>query len=355
MSTKHVVSFAVALVVVLAVSTSAFAEWEVTNLSCSAYGSWVHGVSQDQMVGARSMGPPGGSEAVLWSQGQRINLHPYGVSSSYAVGVSGGQQVGWVGSYSRRAALWSGTASSWVDLHPAGALESGALGVANGKQVGYIWLGDSYHSYTHAGMWSGTAGSWVDLHPTGASESIAHGVSGGQQVGNVDNRACIWSGTPGSCVYLGTGFSNAVAISDGQQVGWIGPNSNSHAGLWTGSAGSWVDLHPSGTQSSQAHGVSAGWQAGYVTPFGDAHASVWHGTASSWIDLHTLLPSQYRSSQAEAVYVSGRDIWVVGWAANWNPYRNEAIVWHNVIPEPSSLLALGSGLLALGGLIRRRR
>ena len=28
---------------------------------------------------------------------------------------------------------------------------------------------------------------------------------------------------------------------------------------------------------------------------------------------------------------------------------SEAILWHNVIPEPSSLLALGAGLLALGG------
>jgi hypothetical protein len=33
----------------------------------------------------------------------------------------------------------------------------------------------------------------------------------------------------------------------------------------------------------------------------------------------------------------------------------EAILWHNVFPEPSSLLALGAGLLALTGVVRKRR
>jgi hypothetical protein len=59
----------------------------------------------------------------------------------------------------RHAALWGGTAASWVDLNPAGASESDAWAVHNGQQVGYATVG----GLQHAGLWSGTADSWVDL------------------------------------------------------------------------------------------------------------------------------------------------------------------------------------------------
>lgn len=47
-----------------------------------------------------------------------MNLNPTGSSSSQAFGTNGTQQVG-VATIAgvERAALWSGTAASWVDLH----------------------------------------------------------------------------------------------------------------------------------------------------------------------------------------------------------------------------------------------
>ncbi|HVZ94911.1 MAG TPA: hypothetical protein VG797_10410, partial [Phycisphaerales bacterium] len=45
-------------------------------------------------------------------------LHPAGATSSQALGVSGGQQVGNAGvAFLAHASLWNGTSGSWIDLH----------------------------------------------------------------------------------------------------------------------------------------------------------------------------------------------------------------------------------------------
>jgi len=127
----------------------------------------------------------GGSAFAGWTV---IDLNaPDMVIHSGITSISCGQQVGTVltGSnirYCLRAALWSGSAGTWVNLNPAGAAYSGARGVYQGHQVGFAWFGDDGGN-AHAGMWTGTAASWVDLNPSGATDSCAQGVSGGQQVG----------------------------------------------------------------------------------------------------------------------------------------------------------------------------
>ena len=76
-------------------------------------------------------------------------------------GVFGSQQVGHVEVFYQysHAALWEGSAASWIDLHPAGAQYSAAKGVLAGRQVGSVTIGD----VGHASMWTGSAESWVDL------------------------------------------------------------------------------------------------------------------------------------------------------------------------------------------------
>ena len=195
-----------------------------------------------------------------------------------------------------RASLWTGT-SDWINLQPAGADYSLAYAADGGRQVGTAIFGGS----DHASLWDGTALGWVDLHPAGASGSLAYGISGNKQVGTAFLGfpcASLWSGTAGSLVNLnppphpvtGYGYSSeAFAVDGGSQVGYVNTEVAKCASLWSGSAGSWVNLHPAWATTSVAYGVSGGQQVGYVYQSGGAvpfHASVWTGSAASWVDLN---------------------------------------------------------------------
>ena len=137
----------------------------------------------------------------------------------------------------------------------------------------------------------------VSLNPAGATNSVASGISGGQQVGTANfgdgygiPHAGLWSGTAESWVDLapaGAYGSYASGVSGGQQVGhaWFG--GNLHAGLWSGTAASWVDLNPAGSTYSEGVDISGGQQVGRASIGGDSmHASLWSGTAASWVDLN---------------------------------------------------------------------
>jgi hypothetical protein len=217
----------------------------------------------------------------------------------------------------QHAGLWTGTAASWVDLNPDGYVNSVAWGVSGNTQVGHAVLGGS----EHAGLWTGTAASWFDLHPTGYDGSLAFAVSGNTQVG---------------CAVLG------------------GPT---HAGLWNGTAATWVDLNPSGYDNSVACAVSGNTQVGYAytAGLGNNRAGLWTGTAASWVDLHALLPSDYDLSEAYGIDTADGETWVAGYARNSATGNPEAILWHYVVPEPSSLLALLCGLGGFGGMVWRRK
>jgi len=131
----------------------------------------------------------------------------------------------------------------------------------------------------------------VNLNPAGAAVSYANGVaglSGGQQVGQAYGHAGLWTGTPGSWVDLnpaGAGWSTANDVSDLQQVG----EAYGHAGLWSGTAGSWVDLNPAGAAWSTANDTSGGHQVGQAYIDGASRASLWTGAPETWVDLNPAL------------------------------------------------------------------
>ena len=132
--------------------------------------------------------------------------------------------------------------------------------------------------------------------PSGA----AFGIGDGQQVGHANGgHASLWTGTAGSYVDLapaGSDESQALGASGGRQVGWATPpgESTPHAGMWSGSAASWVDLNPSGATQSGANCVTAEHQFGWANIGGLGHAGMWSGSSGSWTDFSP--PGTYAST-----------------------------------------------------------
>lgn len=139
---------------------------------------------------------------------------------------------------------------------------------------------------TAQGAWTVTI-----LNPVGSTISFAEGVAGAQQVGWAGSvpHAGLWHGTAESWVSLhpaGALQSIAYATSGTHQVGYTHIAGTSRASLWTGTAASWIDLSPAGSAWSIAGAIAGAQQAGYAGFDGESHAGMWTGTADSWVDLH---------------------------------------------------------------------
>src|SRR6187401_2453849 len=141
-----------------------------------------------------------GFTSVAHAQWTVVYLHPAGATNSRVHGSDGGRQVGYaVFGTSERASLWSGSAESRVDASPA-AGGGGARAVSGTLIIGI--------RQSHAAVWT-PGGASVDLNPPESTESSCEGGDAEQQVGHA--------------------FHDATRAS-----------------LWTGSAASWVNLHPPG-------------------------------------------------------------------------------------------------------------
>lgn len=301
------------------------------------------------------------------------NLHPPTATESRGLGVDGDQHVGFARINNMdRAALWHGTAASWVDLTPDGAFESRALGVRQGQQVGWARLGN----HPNAGLWHGSAQTWVDLHPYSwplERWSEASATDGVRQAGHFQSWTSVWSGsapsiqewfTPSSSratgihgdqvvgVYNNGGSDRAFlrsqagqtwvdltplvalgsaahGVHGAQQVGEVRWGIYSHAVLWNGVADSYISLHPSGATASVAWGVFDGVQVGSACIPGSCRATLWRGNSVSAVDLHSYLSTEFNESQARAVWRDLTTTRVVGDAFNTITGRYEAIIWRS--------------------------
>jgi hypothetical protein len=213
-----------------------------------------HAVTVD--VRGRQPGWEGQSESqhVVWhgSAASAVSLHPAGALYSRASGVADGLQGGYVryatGNQAKWASLWAGAAQSISILHPGSAfIQSEILGTAPGQQVGWA---EHTGQAEHAAMWTGSAASYVDLNPPGAGLSFLYGTCGSAQVGYANlagnNGAGIWFGTPDSFIslaaFLPAGYYQSVAtcVAEANGTYYVGgyatssATHNDEAFMWVG-------------------------------------------------------------------------------------------------------------------------
>ena len=175
--------------------------------------------ADDQQVGygAREGQPTLGAieRALLWSGAPDgvIELRgPDPDRQTRALAVRDRVQVGEYGrNWSRHAAMWRGSSESMVDLHPVpprgyppDVQVSAAAGVGDGQQVGVVgWKKTALaDQVARAALWTGSAASFVDLTPRGCRDSWAYACARGRQVGwatrsakGARSRAILWSGS----------------------------------------------------------------------------------------------------------------------------------------------------------------
>ena len=256
------------------------------------------------------MGNNGGTESgAVWNTPGKAVFLAHGGTAAY--GISGSQTVGgyYAGTANEHAGVWG---PNPVDLNPPGSIASAALATDGTYQGGSVVLGDQ----KDAAIWKGTAGSFVDLSNPNWSDTVVTGLSGGVQVGygtRSTQQALLWRGSAASQVFLSPGFSYASAalgISRGQIVGFvtIQPTSSSglvrHAALWTGQTpDSAVDVG-FGPFNSQLNATNGTQQVGYAG-ISDRQPTpgVWWGSRASAQSLP--LPAGYAYGEAFGIDQDG--------------------------------------------------
>jgi len=272
----------------------------------STYGSIGRALRGGVQVGSVTIPRGTAARAAIWSGTPQswVDIHPAHmeeVTSTVAYAFDG-DTIG--GTYFidtgaqfvlGRPCIWTdATPESWVDLLPPGYTTGEVLGVH-----GDIQVGATYEEFLgKAAMWSGSAASFVDLNPPEAFASSATCTDGTHQYGVVAAftpvpgiYAARWSGTAESWEDMGSpeGWFGGISATHG---GWHSGSIQSpdgveeRAAVWTGGPGSYQDLHsalPPGYLTSIAQGIWRHLESGTTYVVGSAvseatnqpHAMMW--------------------------------------------------------------------------------
>jgi hypothetical protein len=183
----------------------------------------------------------------------------------------------------------------------------------------------------HAGAFVTALAQWsvTAIHPSAsATASAAYGGAAGQQVGYVTvaggySHAAYWSGSAGSLVDLdptGTFISYAFASNGTQQAGMVNLAGGwGRATLWSGTPESAVSLHPAAYARSSVSAMTATQQGGFVdVTLGTSRAALWSGTEASFTPgrLHQLANYGYGR------FPTGRF-----WSGEWRLPARAALEW----------------------------
>ncbi len=204
---------------------------------------------------------------------------------------------------------------------------------------------------------------WIvtNLHPPGPGDSYAFSVVGTQQGGQISPggffpRASIWNGSAGTYMDLHPSWAGEVArdslilhTSGTQQVGFAFYESDqiTRASLWSGTAASWTSLHPAGSVESYARAISGSQQVGYAI-FGTVrHAGLWSGTAASWVDLHPVGATASDANATTGTQQAGfADLGGVMRASLWSGTAASRIDLHPAGSNASSVNAMSGNVQA---------
>ncbi len=172
------------------------------------------------------------------------------------------------------------------------------------------------------------------------------------------DRAGFWSGSASSWVDLhppaGAINSLAAAATATQQGGYWSPSVGvQYAAVWSGSPGALTTLNPAVASSSFVAGMIDGLQVGSASVNGVARASLWAGSSESWEDLSLALAGSWGDTVAVAIATDGVTLTVSGFGFNNATNRNEALVWSRPIPAPGAAAVVIFAILRAGARTRR--
>lgn len=263
--------------------------------------------------------------ATLWNvKGRATNMHPAGFNYSAILGRCGDLSVGYAGTtgLTQEPIVWQAKVPSQLFV-PFAYVGGRAVATDGSQIVGYATETDTERGVgaTHALVWDVTSGLATDLGDKSTIYGVGGGVQVGTRVGSQGATAGLWNGTAASFVDLHV-QSNDVSVAcdtNGKiQVGYVGLDVRVRhegrprdirfysAGYWTGTAESFTYL-PSAYRHSFALAIKGETIVGYgntTDAIGTpqfSHAVAWLGEDHEYVDLHALLPADMRTSRASGI------------------------------------------------------